>query len=168
MLNIAEIENLETHPTREQFPRSSWAPDVGLGEKYGAALAAKDQEEADLWMLMLVGHRLRFDGRSLSWKQAFELEREALAWLAFARDIGDWELYSKVEGELVERAENRVFVARFYKAALPERITGRKGADILERTHIRREKSAKSKGESYWRKGHGAEPSSPPAQGALF
>jgi hypothetical protein len=163
MLNIAEIENLETVPNPEQYPRSPWAMGVMHGEKYGGAFAAKSQEEADGWLLMLVGHRLRFDSYQLTWRKAFEREREALAWFAFAKDIGDWELYTKVGDELVERKDHREFVARFYKAALPESITGLAGADILERTHIRREKGAKSRGESYWRKGH-----SQPTQGGLF
>lgn len=168
--NIAEFENLDTTPKPEEYPNTSWGRNVTLGEKYNGAFAAENQEMADFWLLMLVGHRLRYDSHSLTWRQAFEIEREELAWRALAKDIGDYELYAKVDDEVLERTTNRDFVWRTYKAALPEKATGWKGEDILERVHIKREKSAKGRGESYWRKGYRpqADKPKPPTQGALF
>jgi hypothetical protein len=168
MLTIAELEIMETVPTQAEYPNTSWGRNATLGEKYNGAFAAENQEQADFWLLMLVGHRLRFDSHSLTWKQAFIIEREELAWRALAKDIGDFELYAKTDEGLIERAVHREFVARMYKAALPIGITGRKESDILERVHIRRERAAKVRGESYWRKGHQPEQVAEPAQGSLF
>jgi hypothetical protein len=107
--------------------------------------------------------------RKLKWREAFANEREALAWRAFAKDIGDFELYTMVDSQRVERTTHRDRVWKLFKARLPEKVAG-KPADMLENVHIKREKAATGRGESYWRKGHAPkiEPEPPNAQGALF
>jgi hypothetical protein len=44
------------------------------------------------------------------------------------------------------------FVWKYYRAALPESVMGRRDEDILERVHRKGEKVAKGRGEVYWRK----------------
>jgi hypothetical protein len=180
MINIHEYENSEEMPSPDRYPRTPWIREVTMGEKYNPVfgIAEGDQEGADIYLWMFVGHRLRYDKaqvvedervvgvRPLQWREAFVREREALAWFAFAKDIGDYELYSEVNGQRVERTKHRDRVWQLFGARLPERVAGRK-EDILERVHIKRERSAKGRGESYWRKGHTPKPE-PPAQGALF
>lgn len=184
-MNIKEYENLDVIPTREEYPDTAWGTGAIYGDKYGAALAIpeNDQEAADIHLWMLVGYSLRHDvceifenhvvieRRPLKWKEAFASVREHLAWRAFAKDIGDWALYSMVDGQRVERTTHRDLVWKLFKARLPERITGRQD-DILERVHIKRAQSAKAKGQSYWRKGHTpqveSEQPQEPSQGALF
>jgi hypothetical protein len=184
MIDINAYENSEEIPEPDQYPNTAWAPGPGRTDKYGAAfdIAEDDQERADIHLWMLVGYSLRYDvcqilednriigQRKLKWREAFETEREALAWRAFAKDIGDFELYSTVDGKRIERTKHRDLVWKLFKARLPKRVAGAPN-DILERAHIKREKSAKSKGESYWRKGHAPTPEQPqqqPAQEALF
>jgi hypothetical protein len=156
-INIREYENSEETPVSERYPRTPWMREVTNGEKYNPAfgIAEDDQESADIHLWMLVGHRLRYDpgNHLLTWREAFEREREALAWIALAKDIGDWALYYEQDGKRVERTTHRDHVLRLFGARLPERVAGRQDVDILERVHIKREKSAKQKGESYWRKG---------------
>lgn len=194
MINIREYENSEEIPQPAQYPRPPAIWEEAPGLKYGEAfkVAEADQEGADIYLWMLVGHSLRYDvceifnekgvvidRRPLKWREAFEREREALAWRAFAKDIGtdragrrcdigdDWGLYSMVNGERVERTKHRDHVWKLFGARLPDRIVG-KPADILETVHIKREKAAKGRGESYWRKGHAPKPEPEPIQGGLF
>ena len=163
MIEIATVENLDVIPKAEEIPNSPWTHQVANGNKYSGAFTVKDREEADLNFLMYVGHRLRFDKvmtkqadgsyrtRAATWKEACRLEREQLAWMAFARDVGNGELYTMVDGCKVERTSSRDFVREMYGAELPERIRARKEADILEQVHLKREKAAKRRGEVYWR-----------------
>lgn len=181
VIDIQAYENCDEIPEPDQYPNTPW----GRGaDKYSAAfeIPEDDQEAADIHLWMLVGYSLRYDyveitednrvigHRKLKWREAFESERDRLAWRAFAKDIGDFELYSMVEGKRVERTTHRDRVWKLFKARLPEKIAGTP-EDILERVHKKREKSAKSKGESYWRKGHTPPASDnvkPPTQEALF
>lgn len=185
-MDIAKYENLDVVPEKHEYPRCDWEPNAGSAEKYTPALSITTQEDADIHLWMLVGHALRYARakvvdkgglvtvRLLTWREAFQREREALAWRAFARDVGagpdnkpceigdNWGLYSLVDGERRERTVNRDHIAKLFNARLPERVTGKRGADILERVQIKRERAAKGKGETYFRKGHN------PAQGGLF
>lgn len=186
MINIREYENSEVIPALADRPRppSIWEEAPGLKYREAFKIAENDQEAADIYLWMLVGHSLKYDicevfqngivieRRPLKWREAFEREREALAWRAFAKDIGDFELYSMVEGERVERTKHRDYVWKLFKARLPERVAGT-SADILDRVHTKRAKAAKAKGESYWRKGHApqveqAQQPQQPTQEALF
>lgn len=176
MINIGQYENSDEIPEPNQYPNTPWTRGA---DKYGAAfdIAEDDQESADIHLWMLVGYSLRYDlveivedkrvvgRRKLKWREAFASEREALAWRAFAKDIGDFELYSMVDGQRIERTKHRDRVWKLFKARLPEKVAG-KPADMLETVHIKREKTAKGRGESYWRKGHTPKPE--PAQGGLF
>lgn len=186
-MDIREFENSETIPAPRDYPRTPWTSQTTNGEKYNLAfdIPEGEQASADDYFLMLVGHCLRHNEvavyendvmvgrRPLKWREAFAQEREALAWMAFARDGGtsfdDWGFYRIANGERVERTTHRDHVWKLFGARLPDRVAG-KSADVLERAHIKREKSAKGKGESYWRKGHAPQPEQPqpPAQGALF
>lgn len=181
MIDISAYENLDVIPTPDQYPNTPWAHGA---DRYSAAfeIAEGDQEAADIHLWMLVGFSLRYDEcqviednrvirtRKLKWREAFEQERERLAWRAFAKDIGDYELYSLVDGKRIERTTYRDRAWQLFKARLPDRVAG-KPADILEQVHIKREKAAKGRGESYWRKGHAPERQqspSQPTQEALF
>lgn len=182
-MNIKDYENLDVIPTREEYPDTAWGTGAIYGDKYGAALdiPENDQEAADIHLWMLVGYSLRHDvceifenhvvieRRPLKWKEAFAAVREHIAWRAFARDIGDFALYSMVDGQRIENTACRDHVWKLFGARLPERIAGRQD-DILERVHIKREKAARGKGESYWRKPPTIEPEQPTqsVQGALF
>jgi hypothetical protein len=166
MIDISKYENSDDVPSKDQYPNTPWTHQATLGQKYNLALEIPEgeQESADTYLWMCVGHRLRYDKaevwqdkrfigfRPLKWREAFEREREAIAWRAFARDIGAFELYSMVDGARIERTTNRDRVWKMYKARLPERVVGRQDKDILERVHIQREKNAKRRGEVYWRK----------------
>jgi hypothetical protein len=186
--DFRQFENSEEIPMPTEYPNTPWTSEATNGEKYNLAfdIPAREQESADMYFAMLIGHCLRYNEvivynekdvlvgrRRLKWCEAFEREREALAWMAFAKDGGtnfdDWGFYRMVNGERVERTTHRDHIWKLFGARLPERITG-KSADILERTHIKREKAAKGRGESYWRKGHAGqpEPQKEPSQGALF
>lgn len=187
MIDISKFENLEEIPEPKDYPNTAWTPGPGSSDKYRAAfdIAEDDQERADIHLWMLVGYSLRYDvceiiedgrvigQRKLKWREAFEHERDALAWRAFTKDIGDFELYSMVDGQRVERTTHRDRAWKLFKAQLPERIRVNKPTDILETVHIKRQKSAKAKGESYWRKGHtpasdNVSQPEPATQGALF
>jgi len=191
VIDIHKYENSEEIPEPAEYPNTPWSG----GDRYKGAfeIAEGNQESADTYLWMLVGYSLRYDicevvengrvihCRKLKWREAFEHEREALAWRAFAKDIGtnregktcdirdDWGLYSVVDGKRVERTKHRDHVWKLFGARLPERVAGQP-ADMLEQVHRKREKSAKSRGESYWRWGHAPKPEQPepPAQGALF
>jgi hypothetical protein len=179
-VNVSEYEKSWEIPTPKEYPNTPWTHQVTNGEKYRLAfeIPADEQESADMYFAMLIGHRLRYDKgeiredghfvghRPLQWREAFERERDALAWLAFAKDIGDFALYEVIDGQRVERTKHRDHVWNLFGARLPERIAG-KPAEILETVHIKREKAAKGRGESYWRKGHAPKPE-PSSQGALF
>jgi len=182
-VDFQAYENSEETPAQEQYPRTPWAREATNREKYNPAFGVPedDQESADIHLWMCVGHRLRYDQaqafknglpdgwRPLQWREAFEREREALAWQALAKDIGDWALYHVVDGKRVERTTYRDHVWKLFKARLPERVAGRQDGDILERVHSKREKAAERRGESYWRKPPKSAPEpQQPAQEALF
>lgn len=61
----------------------------------------------------------------------------------WTKDIGDFALYSKVDGVIVERTTHRDHVLKLFNARLPESVTGRADKDILETVHIKREKNAR-------------------------
>jgi len=195
-IDIREYEYSEQMPAPAEYPRPPAIWEEAPGLKYADAfkIAEDDQEAADIYLWMLVGYSLRHDEvaiyendvlvgrRPLKWREAFEREREALAWRAFQKDIGtnregktcfdigdDWGLYTMVDGQRVERTTHRDYVWKLFGARLPERITGRQD-DILERVHFKREKAAKAKGESCWRNGHTPKPEQPakPRPGGLF
>lgn len=184
--DIRLLENSDVIPESNHYPHTPWINGVSHGDKYNLAFEIDESEGADTYLAMLIGHRLRYwktdvfekerfvCTRPLKWSEAFKAEREELAWLALAKDIGDFELYQRIDGKLIERTLHRDHVWTFYKAQLPERVRKGKQADILERVHIEREKKARNRGESYWRKVHQREAeaspstSPSPAQGALF
>ena len=179
---ISALAESDVVPGANQYPPTSWTHECTLGDKYEPAFDAQTQEDADAHLLLLVGHSLRY-GRSrnaegfivsMSWRQAFAYERTELAWFAFARDIGQGELYRREQDSQgnwgrVERTTARDFVRRMYGAELPASITGKPAeGDILERVRQKREKAAKARGEAYWRKAPKVPATPAPVQGGLF
>lgn len=163
---ITQFERSDAIPTPDDYPGTPWTHECKLGDKYLPAFDAATQEDADIHLWMLVGHSLRYGHHidkagmvhKMTWAQAFAYEREQIAWFALARDVKDGKH---------QVTEARDFAARYYSAKLPKSVTAQPDeADILERVHIKRAKSAASKGATYWRKVH--EPAAEPVQGGLF
>lgn len=164
MIDIGQIENLEVTPDNSEYPYSPWVKDSTQGERYNGAFDVTTQEDADIHLLMCIGWALRYKDlpikrpngnitgwRKLTWKEAVADQRESIAWMAFAKDVVI--LYREDRGVKIENTHNRDFVKQWYKAELPERVAGnRSKSDILEDVHRKREKAAKAKGETYWRK----------------
>lgn len=172
--DIKQLEMLNERPHPDKMPGTPWTHECKLGDKYQGAFDAENQEAADIWLLMLVGHSLRYghildtqstpaQWRRMTWREAFEYERDELAWFAFSIDV----TRTAQPGIKVELKDARDFAAKHYKAHFPVGVTSRKDEDILERVHSKRAKVAKARGEVYWRKSMPI-PNDKPQQGGLF
>lgn len=126
-------------PDESEMPGTPWYRDVKLGEKYKPAFEVATTEDAKSYLLMLVGHALRFEYvyeegqpvRGLTWREAFAQERVWLAWWAFFKDgkneyneqVG-WYRVEEKEGQRVKTVARRWrdFVVEMYGVVLPETL----------------------------------------------
>jgi hypothetical protein len=179
--DFKHLEYSDETPDPTEYPATRWISKCLNGDKYIEAFKVETKEDADAYLLALVGHSLRYmrlraaDGRvvSITWRQAFKHEREELAWFALARDVKNGGLFRREQDfqgnwGTVENRAARDFAWSMYGAELPKSATGKPEKDIVERVHVKRAKAAESKGQSYWRKGHTPPASPAPAQGGLF
>lgn len=160
---IASLEFSEAAPSKDNMPGCPW-PALGFprGEKYQPAFDVQTQDDADLHLLMCVGHTLRYHYfttdsgilRPGTWLEAFAIERAELGWFAFAKDIGKdgpYTSFTAPDGRMI-RVEDKTwrdFAWKMYKAKMPD-MTPKK-EDIGERVEQRREKEARKKGVNYQR-----------------
>lgn len=177
---IVQLETLNTFPDLDDYPPSPWGQFPTNGQKYDSAFEVETQEDADMILLVLVGHSLQFgyiafradngflSRRRMTWREAFRAEREALAFYALAKDVCPF-LYRGVGPDRVENTKARDFVWKFYRAELPASVMRTHEPDILERVHRKNEKAAKARGETYQRNiRKNAPPESDQIQGSLF
>lgn len=141
-ITIRAIENSDETPSSADLPETRWGQKCTLGDKYLPALAIEDPEAAGNYLLCLVGHSLRFvvryedaGPRALTWREAFELERDGLAWMALARDVSR-----------MDRAQSTVRrVGELFGAFLPESVSGARADQSIGETAAR----AKAKASEY-------------------
>lgn len=167
--SIAQLETLATTPAESEFPYCPYTNETPGIVKYGPCFRVQSQEQADECLMKLVGYHLRFDDRKewdengavfyrrLTWAEAVQSAREGIAFYALAHDVDP--LYRVEGGEKIENCRWRDLAWKWYGARLS---FGARYADIpairvvteedmLARVHNRREKSAKKRGEVYWR-----------------
>lgn len=176
---IEVLERLDVVPEPHQYPPTPWTDDCSQGDKYDGCFTAQTQEDADIQLLMCVGHTLRYGKRydseamcwrKLTWAEAFWRERDNIAWMAFAKDVGCGDILQRelVDGQYVtvQRTKYRDHVQQLFKARLPAGIIGGANPDnTATRVAAKRSKNAKNAGVVNWERNH---PPHSQAQATLF
>lgn len=107
--NIALLQSSDVIPSQSDLPGNRNLLDAPLGDWLREALDVQDEDDAKAKLLDITAVYLWRNSGRLSWRGAVAMAREAIAWMAFARDVkGGGGFIGKTEPEDGKDAHTRL------------------------------------------------------------